>query len=133
MENVFGRWLHGLDKVLKAESELVGEFQHNPTVGGIREFLVKNILERILPRSVTVETGKVIDHRGGISKQIDIILFDSRVPCLRSPGGPGLFPVEGVFATIEVKTCLRSQKDVVDALDNCFSVISLAATGVTAQ
>lgn len=129
LKNMFGNWLRLLDESLEIESRLADLYRHNATAGSVREFLIKGLLERFLPSIVTVETGKVIDSYGGMSKQIDIILFDSRVPCLRSTAGIGMFPVEGVLGTIAVKTSLSSKDDVIDALENCLSVIALTGTG----
>lgn len=129
MKSIFGDWLRSLDSTLESEASLADLIQHNASAGSIREFLVKGLLERFLPAIVKVETGKVIDAEGGMSKQIDIILFDSRVTCLRCPDGSGIFPVEGVLAAIAVKTRLGSNSDVVNALDNCHSVIERIATG----
>ncbi|MGQ0634412.1 MAG: DUF6602 domain-containing protein [Planctomycetaceae bacterium] len=129
MRNVFGETLRYLDSALEIESQRAGLHQHNATAGSVRELLVKGLLQQFLPASVFVETGKVIDFAGGMSKQIDIILFDARVPYLRSPGGVGLFPVEGVLGAIAVKTRISSSDELVDTLENCGSVIERMATG----
>ena len=128
MNSLFGNWFRQLDVALESESLLANLYHHNATAGSVREFLVKALLQRFLPAVVTIESGKVIDDKGGMSKQIDIILFDSRVPCLRSLAGLGLFPIEGVLATIEVKTSLASSDAVVESLENCLSLSALTAT-----
>lgn len=122
MSNLFLEWLRRLDAAVEQESVLGDLYDHNTTAGSIREFLVREILRRFLPSIVTIETGKVFDSAGRKSKQIDLILFDARVPCLRSPDGTGLFPIEGVFAAIEVKTRLDSKEDIFGAMENCESV-----------
>lgn len=129
MNSLFGNWFRQLDVALESESLLANLYQHNATAGSVREFLVEALLQRFLPSVVTIESGKVIDDKGGMSKQVDIILFDSRVPCLRSLAGVGLFPIEGVLATIEVKTSLASSDAVVESLENCLSVMARTATG----
>ena len=129
MQNAFSKWLSTLDQTLKNESDVAGTFKHNQTAGGIREVNVQELLKRILPPAVMVASGKVIDSFGGMSKQIDIILFDVRFPCLRLPYGPGLFPVEGVLATIEVRTRIDSKKHLKSAIENCRSVLSLKPVG----
>lgn len=120
--NDFAKWFAGLDESLLCDSHQASLHSHNLTAGHIREFLVSELLERFLPSHVSIETGVVIDKDGQHSKQVDLILFDSRVPSLRSRLGPGLFPVEGVLAAIEVKTAIPSTAKLSEALDNCFSV-----------
>jgi hypothetical protein len=100
---------------------------HNPTIGQAREFLVKRLLKTLLPSAVYIGSGKVIDHQGRHSKQIDIILYDPRFPMLNLDGG-GLFFVEGVLATIEIKSTMTS--DALRAsLENCKSVLDLSPCG----
>lgn len=76
-----------------------GLLDHAPTIGPVREFLVRRVLKTILPTSVHIGSGKVIDHQGKSSKQIDIIIYDPRFPMMNLDGG-GLYFVEGVLATI---------------------------------
>jgi hypothetical protein len=129
VKSVFANWLRHLDAAMEQESALCDLYQHHATAGKVREFLVHGLLRRFLPAIVSIETGKVIDFHGTLSKQVDILLFDARVPCLRGPDGTGLFPVEGVLAAIEVKTRIHSADDLVCALENCHSVSALQATG----
>jgi hypothetical protein len=123
------------DKVIpgvlsKFQSELlqradsIGLMEHSSTNGMLKEFLVKSVLESILPKSCGIYSGIVFDGKGNKSKQIDIIIYDDRVPRFELSKGLGFYPVEGVIATIEVKSNLK-KNDMMSALDNCYSVLKL--------
>ena len=116
-------WLDGLETVLDAESRLSGLFDHGPTVGQAREFLVTRVLKTILPTGVHIGSGMVIDHKGASSKQIDVVVYDPRFPIMKVEGG-GLYFVEGVLATIEVKSTIDTVS-LKDSLENCRSVLQL--------
>lgn len=120
-------WFDQLDKMLESEAQLCGLLGHNGTVGQAREFLLKNVLSRILPSTVHIGSGRVIDSFGGESKQIDVVVYDPRFPMLSSEGA-ALYFVEGVLATIEVKSTINSAK-LTEALDNCRSVLELRVVG----
>lgn len=120
-------WFDKLEEMLQREAELVGLLSHSSTIGQAREFLVTRVLRTILPTSVHIGSGMVIDHQGGTSKQIDIVLYDPRFPLIRVEGG-GLYFVEGVLATIEVKSTIDAEK-LRDGLDNCKSVLTLQVNG----
>lgn len=125
MENEFAKWLLKLDRSLQINSELADQFRHNATAGSVREFLIAELFKKFLPEIVQFGKGKVIDSTGKMSKQIDLILFDSRFPSLRIESGEGLYPIEGVLATVEAKTTIGSTDDLNLALSNCESVMHL--------
>lgn len=116
-------WLDRLENALEAEVKLGGLLEHGSTIGQAREFLVKRVLKTILPPAVHIGSGKVIDSWGNSSKQIDIIIYDTRFPLMNVEGG-GLYFVEGVLATIEVKSTIDSN-ELKTALENCESVLTL--------
>jgi hypothetical protein len=120
-------WFDRLEIVLHHEAELAGLLEHGSTVGSGREFLTKRVLRSFLPPTVHYGSGIIIDREGSKSKQIDIVLYDSRFPLLEIQEGMGLYFVEGVIATIEVKSKLTQAK-LQDALDNCASVSMLDPT-----
>jgi hypothetical protein len=68
-------------------------------------------LQKILPKRFSIGTGVVFSADGQVSAQTDIVIYDNfyNSPLL-SDFGPNLFPVETVFATIEVKSVLDKQE-----------------------
>ena len=121
---VLQEWFDQLEEVLTREARIAGLLQHGSLSGTAREFLVQRVLKMVLPLAVGLGTGKVIDAAGGSSRQIDIVVFDSRVPVFEVSPGIGLYPVEGVLATIEVKSRL-DKKGLWESLTNSASVSSL--------
>lgn len=97
-------------KMQQESSDIRRHFRtHNLSAGENREELVTRFLAEHLPKRFEVTNGLVIDHKSQFSKQADVLIVDSlnNSPLygkLRHP----LWPVESVFALIEVKTKLDS-------------------------
>lgn len=120
-------WFDRLESVLQHEAKLSGLLEHGSTVGQAREFVVTRVLKTILPATVHIGSGTVIDSNGKSSKQIDIIIYDPRFPLMTVEGG-GSYYVEGVLATIEVKSTIDSA-GLEAGLENCKSVLELGVSG----
>jgi hypothetical protein len=118
-------WFDFLEESLTREAKIAGLLGHKGTIGGAREFMVSKCLRSFLPSSVEIGSGVTIDSDGRRSRQIDIIIYDPRFPALRTGAG-GLFLVEGVIATVEVKSRL-TRKTLEGSLENCASVAILRA------
>ena len=128
MSHKIRSWFDGFDKILALQAEVSGLLEHIATVGQIREFFVKNVFEKFLPSEVTVGSGQILSSKDDeLSKQIDIIIYDNRFPEFSIKGSEmnALYPVEGVIATIEIKTNLDSVNTLNTALDNCLSAMKL--------
>lgn len=96
---------------LKAESEAITKFfSHNGIRGSIRELFVKQFLEPFLPPQIGIGTGEIINHEGGRSRQLDVVLYnkDRVPPVLVSGSDTGVFPWECVIAVIEVKSTVTT-------------------------
>jgi hypothetical protein len=117
------QWFDAVETQLAAEAARAGIFRHSTIVGGAREEVVRRVLRDILPRQIEVGSGKVIGADCQPSKQIDIVIFDGRYPVLRM-GDDALYPVEGVIATIEVKSELNEQ-ELRSAMINAQSVMKI--------
>lgn len=101
---------------------------HNASLGAVREIVVKEVLQTILPASIEIGTGQIIDGRGSLSNQIDLVVTRNNVPAFRFTGGQQTYFLETVLASIEVKSMLNSQ-GLKQALDNCNSVRKLFYQG----
>lgn len=86
------------------------EANHPGLVGEIREILIEEILRPVLPPGVDVGTGKIIDHAGGTSDQVDIVIYDegSLPPWIYGRANLGIYPVESALYMIEVKSRVTS-------------------------
>src|SRR5262249_18853317 len=125
-------WFDKLEEVLAAEAQLAGLLGHGTMIGDAREFLISKVLRSFLPSSVHIGRGRIIDSEGGISSQIDIVIYDPRFPVLSTEGGGSLYFVKGVIGAIEVKSTIDSEK-LVSALDNCHSVMALSPHGASLE
>lgn len=97
LQDIAERSRRELNKLVPRRAEL----------GRVTEEIIRNVLQRILPKRFSLGTGFVINSAGKISAQTDIVIYDNfyNSPLL-SEFGAHLFPVECVYATIEVKSVL---------------------------
>ncbi len=117
------RWFDDVESQIREEARRAGIFNHPSITGDAREQIVRDALRNILPARIEVGKGRVIGGNSDPSKQIDIVLFDGRFPVLRM-GTDALYPVEGVVATIEVKSELN-ESELRSAFENAFSVMRI--------
>lgn len=122
--DVVQSWFDQSEINLVHQADQVGLFEHSVLVGSAREFIVKRVLKTILPPVVHFGSGKVFDAKGNKSRQIDIIIYDGRFPVFEIEPGIGIYPLEGVIATIEVKSTI-TDKSLHEALENSMSLIEL--------
>jgi len=84
---------------------------HHGLLGEIREILVRDLFRPLLPADVGVGTGQIISYTGQTSHQTDVILYDRRIlPPILFQESAGLFPVESVLFTVEVKSKLTASE-----------------------
>lgn len=92
---------------------------HPTTSGDISEGAWRSMLRNFLPRRYEVGTGFVVDSKGGISEQQDVILYDRHYsPALLStsePDQPAYVTVESVYAVLEVKPTLNKTNTIAAA------------------
>jgi hypothetical protein len=98
--------------------------KHNPTIGILTEEILRSFLKTYLPKSVSVEQGFILSENGDISKQCDILIYDSNfyAPFYRI-NDIVVVPSDSVIAVIEVKTTLT--KPILHDVINYFENISL--------
>ncbi len=107
--------------------------KHPGEKGTAREAVIREFLTSHLPTKFRVSTGFVFDCHGTLSKQLDIVIVDASIcPIFEAPGGKFLFPCEAVVAAGEVKSVVRSKRELVQALDGLIGVKGLdrSANGV---
>lgn len=77
---------------------------HPVSKGDASELEWVDMLGGYLPKRYQVEKAFVIDYEGGVSDQIDIVIFDRHFsPFLLRQNGATYIPAESVYAVIEVK------------------------------
>jgi len=92
------------------QARATSKLSHQGVKGSIVEILIRDLLRPLLPADIGVGSGQIIDsYAGAMSNQIDIVLYDrSILPPILYDGTTGLFPIESVLYSIEVKTRLTA-------------------------
>lgn len=82
---------------------------HHGLRGQFREIFVRELLRPLIPVHIGLGTGEIATADGQHSRQQDVVMYDTRVlpPFLADPS-VGLFPLESVLYTIEVKSVLMA-------------------------
>lgn len=120
----------GVASQLQVEAEVFNRLVgHNGEMGRANELALAQLATRLLPSTVEVGTGIIIDSSGARSKQIDVIVYE-RVsqPQVMAQSTQLLFPVETVVAALEVKTTVDAAA-VADAGAKFASVKQLTPKG----
>ena len=82
--------------------------QHRPSAGDNREDIVEKFLKQHLPKRFGIGTGFVFSHDDKLSNQADLLIVDDHNNSSFYPDDRNqLWPVEAVYALIEVKTNLN--------------------------
>ena len=81
---------------------------HSGNLGYAREHFVDQILASFLPKSVIVGSGEIVDGNKGRSGQQDVIIYRADFPVITSFTPINTYLIEGVIATIEVKSNLST-------------------------
>jgi hypothetical protein len=91
------------------EADEATHLKHAGLVGRVREIVLRKILEPVLPPEVKCGTGKLTDRHGNLSGEIDVVLYSKNIlpPSLFDERN-GVFPIESVLYTIEVKSRLSA-------------------------
>lgn len=84
------------------------ERQSSPNIGFNRELLFADFLNKILPPRLVIRRGEIWDGLGNRTGQFEIIVLRDDAASL-GVGYADIFPVEGVFAVIEVKSRLDTR------------------------
>lgn len=94
-----------LDEEMRLKlSSKIDEIYHPTAKGDESELNWIGLLRSYLPERYTVDSGFVVDHKGNISEQIDVIIYDRHfTPFIFRGENVVYIPAEGVYAVFEVK------------------------------
>jgi hypothetical protein len=105
--------LSGYLNQLRVEAKYFSnQIEHNGEKGHLNETHFRAILRRFLPKRFGIATGFIVSTNGGqLSPQCDIIIYDAinNAPLYESEAF-SVFPIEMVYAVIEVKTNLSNSR-----------------------
>jgi hypothetical protein len=89
----------------------IATITHPGVKGKIREILIKDLFRPLFPSDLGLGTGQIVTSRNEISSEQDVIVYNRRIlPPIVYEGTLGIFPVESVLATIEIKSTLTMQE-----------------------
>ncbi len=87
----------------------LGPVEHSGLKGALREIILRSLLRPLLPPNIGLGHGVVVTAFDQQSTEQDVIIFNrNSVPSLILDGENGLFPLEAVLFTVEVKSVLTS-------------------------
>jgi hypothetical protein len=104
------QYFHSLSSELHSLKNRVRNFiqdRHWQTDGEWKESVLRTFLRRNLPKSVEIGRGFVLSS-DNVSKQIDILLYDSTKPILFQDGDLVFVTPDAVLGIIEVKSSLNN-------------------------
>lgn len=93
-----------VQQTLASQLLLTDSISHTGEKGRVGEEQWTKILQQYLPKRFNVSSGIVLDSRGTVSDQIDIVIYDLQyTPTLLGHGSHVYIPAEAVYAVFEVK------------------------------
>lgn len=100
-----------LQNQMTAQLNTNREFIHHPgSKGDSLENVWIEWLKKYLPNRYCVDKAIVIDSRGNLSDQIDLVIYDQHyTPFMFTQNGISYIPAEGVYAIFEVKPELNKE------------------------
>ncbi|MEZ7195382.1 DUF6602 domain-containing protein [Pseudodesulfovibrio karagichevae] len=95
--------------------------KHSGTRGTENEKALAGVIREFLPAKFGVDTDSMlVDRHGKMSRQVDIVIYSKEYPKYFHK----IFPIETVYATIEVKTTLN-KATLGEAIENAKSIHAL--------
>lgn len=83
---------------------------HNATKGSLRETLLIDFFNKLVPTSLSISSGVICDSSGKSSTQLDFIIYDNQVlPNLILDKDLSMIPIESVYLIAEIKSTLRKK------------------------
>jgi len=117
-------------KRIEADFDFSAIIDHNCSKGTFREQILKNFLRPFLPGCYGVSGGQAFDNDGNISKQLDVVVYDSLFSYLAPYMDDFIyFPCESIFGNIEIKSSLNKQS-FNDAVENIASLKKLSRKAI---
>ncbi|MBD66340.1 MAG: hypothetical protein CME62_14105 [Halobacteriovoraceae bacterium] len=98
-----------LNQFLTANANLINEYSHATGKGDHREESLLHILQKILPSTINISKGIIIDSHGNQTPEFDIVIYlENDTFTFLDFANRKIIPVENVIAVGEVKTKLDS-------------------------
>ena len=117
-------------KRIEADFDFSAIIDHNCSKGTFREQILKSFLRPFLPGCYGVSGGQAFDNTGNISKQLDIVIYDSLFSYIAPYMDDFIyFPCESVYGNVEIKSMLNKQS-FEEAVENIASLKRLSRKAI---
>lgn len=84
---------------------------HPGEFGNLREQICKDYLRSIIPMRLDLGTGFIINDKGSVSSQVDIVIYDrNSTPLIENSERQRFYPVETVVGIVEIKSDLNKSQ-----------------------
>lgn len=122
------------DKMLIDFNDISSQVTHRGSKGKIREReIIKEYLGKYLPGNIGIANGECISTDGTVSPECDVILYEKNTtPYLIHKDGYQVFPIECVYAVIEIKSKLDKDQ-LKDSIDKIEKIKSMPKTAYEKQ
>jgi len=124
------KYFNLLAQHLKIDLQAARLFASSTDKGNVNENAFKQFLRPLLPSRYAIGVGEVIASdvndrtRLTQSEQMDVVVYDPFASSIFGWGESGLnlFPIESVYAVVEIKTCFHKTDDVKQAAKQVYEV-----------
>ncbi|AUT51929.1 DUF6602 domain-containing protein [Paraburkholderia caribensis] len=119
---------------MRNDFQLAAHFNHKGTRGTVRENTLRDFLAKgRLPRKYGLGAGEVVGHVRDVSRQCDIIVYDSMYGLsLHYDEHSQIYPIDSVYGIIEVKSGL-SKAELIDSLEKIKALKEMSLGGAIAE
>jgi len=113
---------------LRADFQALSPIPHHQLRGQEAEKLIRDFLNKHLPKRFSAGAGFILDPKDVISKQTDVVIYDAlNCPVYYASEDAAIFPSDNVAAVVEVKSTLNKQ-ELADAWEKIQHTKALAKT-----
>lgn len=118
----------GLRTLALTNKKRMKSMPHFGERGRLVEGVVENLIRSILPDKCSIGTGVIINRFDESSPQIDLVIYDRQQNIILKLGNSNLYPIEAVYAAIEVKSVLTGQ-GLTQAINACTKLRAMVGKG----
>jgi hypothetical protein len=127
VNDLYTKALEDLAKIQK--DRISSYFTHPGEKGRLHEHIVWDLIVKICPKKYSIGTGFIINSYGEMSSQCDIVIYDDfHNRPLFGDMAANIYPIECVYATVEVKTNINTA-NFRKSLDNIKFIREMAKKG----
>ena len=125
MNEKFVQHFKYIEQTLICRSKTARVLDHRGLKGKCREYFINEFLCDHLASDVGLANCEIIDAFGHTSPEIDIAVYKKSFPKIKISNNETVLLAECVYATIEIKSSLKSRKSIIECLDKIKKIKAL--------